>query len=193
MKKFVLGFLTAALLFSAIPVGAAVQEYILTSTAAKITVDGEEVKNDTLPIMAYQGYNYIPAATFRDICGKIGVGFEWNNELKEIQITTTATSATAIATPQPAKVVTPTPTPSAPSTIEPVYINGVKLIFIRDVRKRLEEKGYNIFSSSGGKQLLEIWLNGKLILDNIPFDTYDGGKVYFKYDYYIENLLPLIE
>lgn len=88
MKKFVLGFLAAALLFTALPIGAAVQQYTLQATAAKIVVDGTEAKDDKLPIMAYQGYNYIPAAVFRSICDKIGVGFKWDNEKKEIQINT---------------------------------------------------------------------------------------------------------
>ena len=39
-------------------------------------IDGETAKKE-LPVLNYQGYNYIPAATFREICDTIGVGFEW--------------------------------------------------------------------------------------------------------------------
>jgi hypothetical protein len=101
MKKFMLGFILAAVLFSAIPVGAAVQEYVLTSTATKIMVDGVEFKDAKLPIMAYEGYNYLSAATFKSICEKIGAGFVWNNELKTIEIDTkVVTTSTAALTVQ---------------------------------------------------------------------------------------------
>ena len=93
-KSFVLGFLLATLLFSAIPIGAVVQEYILTPTTSKLVVDGVEVNNPALPMMAYNGYNYIPASSFREICDKIGVGFEWDNEKKEIQIDTQVAAST---------------------------------------------------------------------------------------------------
>lgn len=88
MKKFILGFITAAILFTAIPVGAVIINYTLQSTQAKIVVDGEEFSNKDLPVMSYKGYNYLPAATFREICNKIGVGFVWDNATKEIRITT---------------------------------------------------------------------------------------------------------
>jgi hypothetical protein len=93
MKKFIFGFLAAALLFTALPIGAAVQEYILTKSTAKLVVDGAEVTDDTLPILHYNGYNYIPAATFRAICDKIGVGFQWVDDKKEIQLITKSKEA----------------------------------------------------------------------------------------------------
>jgi hypothetical protein len=98
LGSLIVGIIIGTILMLAIPTYAAIQEYILTSTASKITVDGTEIKNDTLPMMSYQGYNYIPAVIFRDICEKIGVGFEWNNEAKEIQIITGDTTKSAITT-----------------------------------------------------------------------------------------------
>ena len=109
MKKFFFGFILAALLFSAMPIGAAVEQYILTPSAAKIVVDGAEVKDNKLPIMNYQGYNYIPAATFRSICDKIGVEFEWDNTTKEIQLSTKEVKAVS-ETVVPAAELTPTTT-----------------------------------------------------------------------------------
>lgn len=88
MKKFILGFILAAVLFSAFPVAATIQQYILTPSTTKIVVDGIEVKDNKLPIMAYEGYNYIPAATFKSICDKISIGFKWDEAVKEIRVAT---------------------------------------------------------------------------------------------------------
>lgn len=87
MKKFVLGFILGALLFSIIPASAAIQEYVLQKSDVRIMVDGEEHADKELPVLNYKGYNYLPAAAFRGICDKIGVGFNWDNAKKEIQIT----------------------------------------------------------------------------------------------------------
>lgn len=85
-RQFLVGFLIGALLFGTIPVGAAVQEYILTKSETKIIVDGTEFADDSLPILNYQGYNYIPAAVFKGICVKLGLDFEWAGETNEIKI-----------------------------------------------------------------------------------------------------------
>ncbi len=87
-KQFLIGFLIGALLFTFIPVNAAVQEYILTKSNARIIVDGTEFADDSLPILNYKGYNYIPAAVFRGICAKLGFSFDWVGETNEIQIQT---------------------------------------------------------------------------------------------------------
>jgi hypothetical protein len=199
MKKFILGFIVAAVLFSAIPVGAAVQEYILTSTAAKIVVDGIEVKSDVLPIMAYEGYNYIPAAMFRDICGKIGVGFEWDNTAKEIQITTdTITTSTGIS--NEIKVTNN----KSPDGILINTINGDCYIsiysFISCYRGKYEFAPDSLLGGNtnefvlvcindGGKSVKD----GTVILRNIPLVS-DGGteKNCIPYDYYVNTVLPLI-
>lgn len=86
MKKFVLGFLVGALIFSIIPVSAAVQEYVLQKSDCKLIINGKEYANKELPMLNYKGYNYIPADSFRQICEQIGAKFEWVNETKEIRI-----------------------------------------------------------------------------------------------------------
>lgn len=71
-KQLIIGFLLGALLFSVVPVGATIGEYILKKSTAKLMVDGKEFANKDLPVLNYKGYNYIPAATFREICDTIG-------------------------------------------------------------------------------------------------------------------------
>lgn len=86
MKKFLAGLIVGALLFSIIPVGAAVQEYVLQKSSAKLVVNGAEYANKDLPVLNYKGYNYMPADAFRGICETIGAGFKWDNSKKEVQI-----------------------------------------------------------------------------------------------------------
>lgn len=93
-KQLVIGFLLGALLFGIVPVGATVQEYILKKSSAKLMVDEKEFSNKELPVLLYKGYNYIPAATFREICDIIGVGFEYVGEKNEIQINTKKVAST---------------------------------------------------------------------------------------------------
>jgi hypothetical protein len=91
LKKFrhlIIGFVLGALFFRVIPVGAAIQEYILYKSEVQLTVDGQEYNNPELPILNYKGYNYIPAATFRDICNAIGVDFQWAGQVNQIQLRT---------------------------------------------------------------------------------------------------------
>lgn len=86
MKKgFILGFLCAALLFTAIGAGV----YTLVPSTTKLVVDGAEVKDDKLPVLYMEpGYNYVPAAVFRAICDKIGVRFAYVEANNAIQIDT---------------------------------------------------------------------------------------------------------
>lgn len=191
MKKFVLGFLTAALLFTALPIGSAVQQYILQPTAAKIVVDGAEIKDAKLPIMAYEGYNYIPAAVFRSICDKIGVGFAWDNAKKEIQLTTKVTSEAAISTQPKATDSTAPAGLSDPTKISIHTFDGSNFVWVGDVGALLEEREYEMVNTQKGLTV-QIVKNNSVVLGDISFIGY-GGKVYFKYDYYIDNILPLLQ
>lgn len=125
-RQFFIGFLISALLFGAIPVGAAVQEYILTKSETKIIVDGTEFADDSLPVLNYKGYNYIPAAVFKGICAKLGLNFEWVGETNEIKISMRegerAMSETAVST-----------------TVQYTTIDGKEYINIEDVRAYCKE------------------------------------------------------
>ena len=188
-KSFVLGFLLATLLFSAIPVGAAVQEYILTSTASKLVVDGVEVKNDTLPMMSYNGYNYIPASSFKQICDKIGVGFEWDNTAKSIEIDTSVTTTETTIASTGGDIVSDkiTQTPDGIKVFqheEQNYINWL------DLRKKCESLGIQ-FNIKDGK------FNFKnpdgSILCSINLFTIWQVNDSAKYDDYVNNVLPLLQ
>jgi hypothetical protein len=51
-------------------------------------INGTDWQNTDLPMLNYKGYNYLPAAAFKDICALIGVEFTWDNTSKNIIIET---------------------------------------------------------------------------------------------------------
>jgi len=186
-KSFIIGFLMCLLLATTTVYGASIIKQTYFNEGLKLAVNNQtaDVRFVTVELEGEQyGRNYVSVADFvkalNDYAG-LNATVDFDPKTQTILV------STKVSTP----TIAPTPTPSASSTIEPVYIHDIKLIFTYDVQKKLEAKGYNMFNSSG-KQRLEIWLNGKLILDDIPFDTYNS-KCYFKYDYYVANLLPLIQ
>jgi hypothetical protein len=86
-KQLIIGIIIGVMVASVVPVGAAIEEYILKKSPHKLAVNGEYWPEGTLPMMIYQdGYNYIPAATFRGICENMNIPFAWDREKEEIQI-----------------------------------------------------------------------------------------------------------
>ena len=85
MKKFVLGFLAAALLFTAIPVGAAIEEFICHRADYRVMVNGEQYISEDLPILNYKGSTYAP---FRSVLEAAGLDVNWNAELGIAEVTT---------------------------------------------------------------------------------------------------------
>lgn len=66
MKKFILGFLVGALLFSAMPIYAAVQQFVLYKTDYKVLFNGKEYTDNDYPALSYKGKTYIPIRTLID-------------------------------------------------------------------------------------------------------------------------------
>jgi hypothetical protein len=86
-KQLIIGIIIGVVVASIVPVGAAIEGYVLKKSPHKLVVNGEYWQEDTLPMMIYQdGYNYIPAATFRTICENMNIPFAWDGEKEEIQI-----------------------------------------------------------------------------------------------------------
>ena len=194
MKKFFLGFLTAALLFSALPIGAAVRQYTLKPATAKFTIDGVEIKDEKLPLLFLDpGYNYIPAAMFRQICDKIGVGFKWDNETKAMEIDTKGTDATttgAVTVDYDKTNDKITSTPDGISDIE--FHDGKYYIPFYLIKNKYADSGYRfMFFDVNNRNKLTIFMNDALVSDNIHV-TWDYGFSYIEYEYYVNSVLPLL-
>lgn len=91
IRVLVLGIVIGLLL--SVPVNG-IAQYVLKESDCKLIVDGVEVKGDLPLLIMDPGYNYLPAAEFRSICSKIGVGFEFDQPTKEIRIDTFQVSPT---------------------------------------------------------------------------------------------------
>lgn len=184
MKKMFAGIVIGILL--TVSVNAAVQ-YTLTESPWKIVVDGQVVQDEKLPMLLMEpGYNYAPVAVFREICGKIGLGFEANAEAKEVRITTKQEVKVVSETVQTVEYV-------EPATIE---VDGVKKALVSDVYKLLKAKGYNMKDSGKSNFTLYIYdPSDSLIFKDVPFSMhqYNGNGVGFiDYQFFTENIKPLI-
>lgn len=202
-KQLIIGFLLGALLFGIVPASATVQDYLLKKSDAKLIVDGKEFANKELPVLNYQGYNYIPAATFREICNTIGVGFEWVGEKKEIQITTQGNdmlNEVQLKDDTEREKVDKVER-IAKDGFELFVINGIEHISLGEVKGYLKEQqlSYDIHYNPQNKEFQfqkiineEDPTSNIILLDDIPTRIlYDRGVV--TYDYYKQNILSLIE
>jgi ribosomal protein L33 len=202
-KQLIIGFVLGALIFGIIPVGAVVQDYILKKSETKLMVDGKEFANKELPVLIYKGYNYIPAATFREICDTIEVGFEWIGEKNEIQINT-------------GKNVSISP------VVEERKIQGMNTVENIDDMRSEKKDGYNILIVDGieyihSREVFETSnrrytfnVNNESTPDKMQLILFDQhtekeimtipqeeihilhNRTYFKFDYFLKDLVPLI-
>lgn len=186
-KELILGFFIGVLLFGVIPVGATVQEYILKKSPHKLVVDGQEVVNEELPILIYNGYNYLPAATFREICDRIGVEFEWAGEAQEIRISTN-------------RRVSKEEKPKAEIAniekdgLELTVINETEYISLRKIHEYLidNDLDYYVQYSPELKKVQLLSKQDTILLDEIPTYVFQGLS-YVEYDYFEHNILPLVK
>lgn len=214
-KQLFIGFILVAIMLNIVPVGAAVKQYILTESNAKLVIDGAEVNNPELPVLNYEDYNYIPAATFREICAKLGIDFQWIEETSQIQINT-------LKTKEVEKVQTSSKNRTTEDGLPIININGKDYVSTMEINKKywdgripksrnqLGATWYGI-NSIGSKFSLQ---KGELvekanpvtgakyndyevitILDNVPFQQFytEPEGVYVELDYYINTILPLIK
>lgn len=69
-------------LFLSVPVTASQQIYELTESDCKIVVNGEQLKSD-LPILNYEGYNYVPLG---DVGRATGANVQWDGINRQVII-----------------------------------------------------------------------------------------------------------
>ena len=172
------------IIITAIPVGSTIQQYTLSQSTVKFIIDGEEYKNDTLPILLMQpGYNYIPAAAFRDISKIIGADFWFDSKTNTINIKTNSQNETA-----PTKQPTPTPTPKSATeisfkTINEPHPNLQKLLIDENIKStNMNSRWYdeNDFTGSSmiSRKLDVVAIEFNKNVDINEVYTYCEGTVY---------------
>jgi hypothetical protein len=217
MKKFIAGFALAAVLFTALPIGAAIEEFILYRADYNILANGEVYNDPELPALNYKGYTYIP---LRNIAKLLGVQLDWNATLNQAEITRAAiTSIEVTPTPEPTSspahtpvpTITPTPAPKPtpvpmPSPIvfkktedglDIVQYDGKEYVSFDEIRKTCKKYGYTLNERNMNSTTFEsIWYlankNGDIVLDNIQMPSiYRMSSV--EVSYYINVILPLFK
>lgn len=192
-KQLITGFILGAIVFGTMPVQAKVQEYLLQKSTAKVMVDGKEFTNKDLPVLNYKNSNYIPMATFREICNNIGVGFEWVGESREVQISTGRNTQV-----QPIKENT--------SLIEVEkdgykigVVDGVEYITLREAGGKFHDQGYwfNYTQETNNIRFsyTDDWRDESkedILLDEVKLTVFEGIS-YMEYSYFKENILQLIQ
>lgn len=86
MKKFILGFISGALIFSV--VGAFAASYVADVAGFKVLVNGKEFVSDP-PALVVEGRTYLPLRAMGDA---LGVPVNWNEELGQAEVGITPTS-----------------------------------------------------------------------------------------------------
>lgn len=199
-KQLIIGFLLGALIFGVVPVGATVQDYLLKKSSAKLMVDGKEFANKDLPVLNYQGYNYIPAATFREICNRIGVGFEWVGEKNEIQISTIKNS---IERESGTESKNDSTINMQKDGLQLMVVDEVEYLTIYDVMNFVRDtnRDYIIewWTETNSFRLVEMKASGgkeyKVLIKDIPVSIFHNKNrtAYVEYNYFKHNILPLIK
>lgn len=191
MKKFISGFLCAAVLFSVMPIKAAIEEFLCYRADYKVMVNGAEYVSEELPILNYKGYTYAP---FRSILEAAGLDVNWNTELNQAEVSS-ATITNKEATNMSVQT-SPAPTPIVFKKTEDgldilaydneEYVSVSAIIFKCDSLKLM-------FKQKGNQESWTlIGTEGNILLDSIPSkQIYGHSRILVSY--YVSTILPLLK
>ncbi len=187
MKKFISGLIIGAIMFTFIPIQAAVQEYVLQKVSYKVIVNGTEYNDPELPVLTLKtesGDNtYVPLRALGDI---LGADVSWNSELGQVEVGN-----------QPQQSVTP-PTGSETSTQSEyeVYTEGGYTYLEYQSKKYI--RAADIRSESGtlswdyNTQSLIFTIDSQPVLTNIKNYILYQGSAFIENEYFIEHIKPLM-
>ncbi len=193
MKKFIIGFIVGALMFSIIPVMA--QEGLtVVPNPFPVLIDGVVTEVEGYNI---NGYTFLKLADF----GKAGLTVKFNETDKQIEISSTEK---AIITPEPI----PDKGDDVVSDVQVYEENGYKVIMDNEVEyyswksicDNIEPKGYNIGYDKTGDSMFLIKYNtikkstadSTKILESIPYKIFNDAT-HIPKDYYLNKIFPLIK
>lgn len=203
LKIFVSGFVSCIIVFNIPTVIASIDEYTLQRANFNILINGEEYKDNKLPILTKEGNTYIPLRKFCDI---IGMNIHWNDQLQQVEINRINNGIVNVNRNE--------------LIGKKISINDKKLIFTEDKEtnalyleidgtKYIQEayvfqaiasptKIYQFrrnepiskeFQFSNDLYLHEI-LNNQIVVKNIPTVIYQGMD-FIDYKFYLTHIAPL--
>ncbi len=187
MKKFLSGtILGFTLAISSLSIYATVQEYTLTKYDTPIYIDGVKYPTDALPVLSLDanggGNTYIPLRNFSEMTG-YKVDYDGANNVINITkgnlIVDSGVNNNSNANDEPVAYTE--------NGIDFIEVNGVKYIKLHSIP--FSDYSYRWWYDSN---IMGIKKDGELIINNIPFIQNDSLP-YLEYDYYLNNIKPLIE
>jgi len=195
MKKIIIGFIVGALIFSIIPVSAAVQEYILHKAEYDIMIGGKLYDSQDLPILNYEGNTYVPLTKVGEM---LGGNVKWNEELEQVEII----KETILPEPIPDKGddVVSDKQVYEENDYKVIMDNEVEYYSWKSICDNIEPKGYNIGYDKTKDSMFLIKYNAikkstadsTKILESIPYKIFNDAT-HIPKDYYLNKILPLIK
>lgn len=196
MRKYLIGFLLGAMLCSALPSLASVEQFILSRADYKVFVNNAEYENTDYPTMTYEGTTYVPLKKLADL---LGVDVKWNEKMQRAEISNT------VATVKPTPIPTPNITPQSLTFYKKdgsdyannngnLYIHYLSAINLVIAKNRLFQIGYirETPLSTNGAYCLQNLDTNQIILNNIQTTKFDG-KDYIEYGYFQNTVLSLVK
>jgi hypothetical protein len=182
MKKFISGFIVAALLFTFLPIKAAVEQFICTKADYKVAINGKDYSHPDLPILNYKGNTYAP---LRSMLQAAGMDVTWNAATKKAEVSTKESEGSKV--PETAEKIKQTP--DGITDID--TWEGKQYIGFIYIRNKIRENGYDFAQNLETKQW-QITKGDEIILDDIPTSIVYGAHE-VEVNYYINTILPLIK
>jgi hypothetical protein len=183
VKKFFIGFIVGAMLFSSI--GVLAEGLTVLLNPYPIVINGE-VAN----VSAYNidGSTYLKLA---DLGKSLGIPVSFNSELKQIEITTKITNESEVKSMSIENPVIPDTITQTPDGITQIdTFEGKQYIAILNIRNHIKDKGYSVERVNDGS--FRLVKGERVLLSNIPTAiVYGASEV--ETDYYINTILPLME
>jgi hypothetical protein len=181
-KQFIIGLTLGSLIFTAIPVGAAVQEFILYKSECKlINSNGEEYSDKDYPVLMYKGRNYVPIGA---IAPFLGVDFTWEGKTKTA--TFNVSQAKIIDTKN---LITNSTNSISQTDFNTLNYDGIEYISIVDIANKYNNTYVFTYKKDTNITILS---NKDTILLEMPTKIINNlGCI--NYDYFSNTVLPLLQ
>ena len=168
-----------------------IQQFILTKVNYPIIVNNQEYTNSELPVLNYEGNTYVPLKAVGKL---LNAEVKWNDGLNRVEIGDCSTII------EENNVKSTTNTDLKENIVIKDSIEYISLISINDKYYKFD-KGYCFeYTDSQTKFVYKerqvddgSWIINELLEISNNVLTIINGKTCIQYNYYINNILPLIK
>jgi hypothetical protein len=185
MKKFIIGFIVGALMFSIIPVMA--QEGLtVVPNPFPVLIDGVVTEVEGYNI---NGYTFLKLADF----GKAGLTVKFNETDKQIEISSTKKA-----------VITPEPIPDKGDDVvsdvekfeengyQGIRVDGVEYYLLKSIDDAIRSNGYLFYFKPNTKKWALVNSKDNVMLNEVPYTIFNDNSYIVK-GYYLNTILPIVQ